>query len=334
MLLLFASEVAALIAKNPYRPQWQAFEQLWARTQKEQFEEHAAGRVERQVEQALEQVQAVAVAAQVHDGAAFANTKGAQAAEKAVMETVAERATAEAQARVIQAAALLGVTALNGTDVVAPANQAALAVLATETHNVAATQLLREATEFVKQRDEVVAKAASAVRCAYGTAREEASRQQLVEEAGVPVEHTNAFRSAKLGYLPYAKVAWGVGGRLDGLDAEGRVVEIKNRTRRFFTTVPEYERVQVACYMRIMNARAAVVVQQFNGEQRRTVVAHDEALWQNYVTLMRAVMRVYELFTAEDNVALRNAWVGCRDGGEKQGLLNHWLTEQAQSESD
>lgn len=334
MLLLFASEVAALIGKNPYRPQWQAFEQLWARTQKEQFEEHAAGRVERQVEQVLEQVQAAVVASQVHHGggAALASTAGVQAAEKVSMEMVVERATVEAEARMVQAAAMLGVTALSNADVVAPANQAALVALATETHNQAATQLLTEAAEFVRQRDEVAAKVASAVRCAFGTAREEASRQQLVQEVGVPVEHTNAFKLVKLGYLPYAKVAWGVGGRLDGLDADGRVVEIKNRTRRFFTTVPEYERVQVACYMKIMGAASAVVVQQFNGEQRRTILAHDEAAWQSYHALMTNLMRVYELFTAPDNVALRDAWIGCRDGSEKQGLLAHWLAEQQDSD--
>lgn len=325
MLLLFASEVAALIAKNPYRPQWQAFEQLWARTEKEQFEEHAAGRVERKVERALEQVQADTMA---HVRASsFADTKSVQAAEKAAVHAVVERATAEAEARVVQAAAMLGITTINPTDV--SANQEALTTLAAENRNDAATQLLREAAEFVKQREDAAAKVASSVRCAFGTVREEASRKQLVDEGGVAVEHTNAFKSVKLGYLPYAKAAWGVGGRLDGLDAEGRVVEIKNRTRRFFTVVPEYERVQVACYLKIMRASEAVVVQQFNGEQRRTIIAHDEALWQSYFTLMANLMGVYELFTAADNVAMRNAWMGCREGGEKQSLLNHWLAEQA-----
>ena len=168
------------------------------------------------------------------------------------------------------------------------------------------------------------------MRCAYGTAKEERSRAQLVKATSVKVQHTNKFHSTTLGMMPYTNVQWGVGGRLDGLDAQGRVVEIKNRTRRFFTVIPEYERVQVACYLKIMRATKALLVQQYNGEQRVTEIDDEGPRWSLYLSLMTAVVTMLDLFVADDSVALRHAWVTCYGGEDKQALLTQWLAEQQQ----
>lgn len=321
MLLLYASELAALIGKNPYKPQWEAFEQLWARFQPEQFATHQEG-LNNYVALQLENVQTAAVARASE--LQVETVQDVQAAEKQVIDEVVKAAVREADARVVQAAA-----ALNSEQIV---DQDALLALATAAGNQAAQQLLAEAQTFTQQAQVVATKAASAVRCSYGTAKEEGSRKQLVKASGVAVKHDNRFYSLRLGTMPYARVAWGIGGRLDGLDSQGRVVEIKNRTRRFFNVIPEYERVQVACYLKLTGAPKALVVQQFNGDQRTTEIEDDCSRWQLYLKLMTAVVLLLDLFTSEDSVTLRRAWVECDAGDEKQALLTHWLLEQEQAE--
>lgn len=54
---------------------------------------------------------------------------------------------------------------------------------------------------------------------------------------------------------------WILGGRVDGLTEEGHVVEIKNRVRRLFNKIPDYEKVQVMCYMHLVDAPRAYLVE-------------------------------------------------------------------------
>lgn len=321
MLLIFASEVAAFIGKNPYKPQWEAFEKVWARVRSDQYAEDSVPDV---VAAELDKVQERMVTAACETAAQPTSTvHDVQIAEKQVVQALEEHVKQESKARILQAASLLNVP-LDAHS--ADANVPTLQELAKENENEAAAKLLDEAVQLVKKQADTQSKAASGIRCAFGTAKEDKSREQLVKSTGVEVEHTNRFYKLRLGIMPYAQVGWGIGGRLDGLDAQGRVVEIKNRTRRFFTVIPEYERIQVACYMKLLNTRRAVIVQQFNGEQRRTDVEQDDDAWATYYAQLTHVVQVLDLFMSEDSITLRRAW-GAGTGEEKQDLLRHWLAD-------
>ena len=56
-------------------------------------------------------------------------------------------------------------------------------------------------------------------------------------------------------------VPWILGGRVDGLTPSGDIVEIKNRMRRLFGSVPDYERVQVLCYCHLLDAKKAYLIE-------------------------------------------------------------------------
>jgi len=56
-------------------------------------------------------------------------------------------------------------------------------------------------------------------------------------------------------------IPWILGGRIDGLTPSGDIVEIKNRTRRLFGRVPDYERVQVLCYCHLLDANKAYLIE-------------------------------------------------------------------------
>lgn len=74
-----------------------------------------------------------------------------------------------------------------------------------------------------------------------------------------------------------------VQGRVDAIeqahDGVIQVVEIKNRMRRLFGYVKDYEYVQVMCYMYLLNAPRAKVIERLEDKSRQDIVAFDDEEW-------------------------------------------------------
>ena len=51
-----------------------------------------------------------------------------------------------------------------------------------------------------------------------------------------------------------------VGGRIDGLNKRGRVVEVKNRMKRFFNPLPKYDIAQLQTYLQILDCQEGELV--------------------------------------------------------------------------
>jgi hypothetical protein len=190
---------------------------------------------------------------------------------------------------------------------------------------------LQESAELLDARATLHKKVKSDVQCVFGTCREDASREQMVasrEQSVAEVSKDNKFHVMWMEYpLTASGSKWGVGGRVDGVDDHGRVVEIKNRIRRFFPVIPEYEMVQVQTYMAVLNKDETVFVQQLNGQQRSTVIQRDALMWSvEIVPALYKFMNVLDLFIADDSHVLREEWMCC-DGKAKAALLNAWLEQ-------
>jgi DNA polymerase III epsilon subunit-like protein len=112
----------------------------------------------------------------------------------------------------------------------------------------------------------------------YGTAREKV----------VVREHQIENNNAQTYYLCGGEVGqgeakkWGIVGRVDGF-SDGKVVEIKHRRHRIFTTIPSYERVQVEVYMRMTERKTALFIQKLEAGGSTTQsddVKQDDELWE------------------------------------------------------
>lgn len=69
-----------------------------------------------------------------------------------------------------------------------------------------------------------------------------------------------------------------VGGRVDGLTND-KVIEVKSRRHRFFSTLPLYEKVQVQAYMFLTDKPIAEVVQKYDGMMRSDEYVADTEFW-------------------------------------------------------
>ena len=73
-----------------------------------------------------------------------------------------------------------------------------------------------------------------------------------------------------------------IGGKIDGMITNNNkvsVVEVKNRQNHFFTEIPEYERIQIECYMRLLNAHECIFIQHFEQENQVDIYFKDDVLW-------------------------------------------------------
>jgi hypothetical protein len=323
-LLLFASEAAAAIGMNPYKKQWETFESVWQRQDPALWRETLEAAHADQEPHPLE----AAVSKVVSQYVATTTTTAEVAA-------VCERATGEVQQAAAQSLAEVANTV---EDKEVAATIAAVKTAADLEEVKKTAPQTADVQEALKQAEQVVVvatklqqKAVSELRCDFGTRLEERSRQELVRSGKVQrVAHDNKFHKKWLGHLDNGR-RWGVGGRLDGLDNQGRIVEIKNRTRRFFQTVPTYEMVQVQVYMQMLNVQETVFVQQFDGKQKTTIVARDDAAWEStYLPALAAFAEVVDMVLDEEHVVLRTEWV-TSSPDTKEAMLSRWLQEKREA---
>lgn len=115
------------------------------------------------------------------------------------------------------------------------------------------------------------------------------------ENKGMKIHKDDVYRKRALFDFGSSegKVRVFVGGKCDGLltDDQGgptKIVEIKNRMKRLFDRVPEYERIQVLAYLFIHGLRDGVLIENYNGQTKHHAVEFDEEFWNRVTSDIRA----------------------------------------------
>ena len=73
--------------------------------------------------------------------------------------------------------------------------------------------------------------------------------------------------------------------RIERIGDEIILIEIKNRMRKLFTSVPEYEYIQVQTYLQIipMDIQRAKLIQQYQDETSTTIIERDDLVWRQEI---------------------------------------------------
>lgn len=97
-------------------------------------------------------------------------------------------------------------------------------------------------------------------------------------------DNNNKFYKLELGRIDDTDIY--VGGRIDGLNKRGRVVEVKNRMKRFFNPLPKYDIAQLQTYLQILDCQEGELVEHLRKKEKdlelethTTIVKRDEKLW-------------------------------------------------------
>lgn len=119
----------------------------------------------------------------------------------------------------------------------------------------------------------------------FGTAQEAPTTRAYEADARTRVTKDNIYRKRKLCTLPgdQGGVAVYVGGKCDGLcqneDGTSTLLEVKNRMNRLFNSVPDYEKIQVMCYLFVFGLADATIVERYQETSARHDVKFDDAYW-------------------------------------------------------
>jgi hypothetical protein len=158
----------------------------------------------------------------------------------------------------------------------------------------------------------------------FGTTRENDVFAKLAD-AGVDARKHEGFLKKRMGEI--RDKPWYLGGKIDAITADRTmVVEIKNRIRRLFRTVPEYENVQLQSYMHLLDIDKAALVECFTSPDKGMEinvmeVARDRERWESTVEpALREFVSV--LFGLLDDEAVQDAYVSAED-------RDHFITAAA-----
>lgn len=224
-IIIKASEVAAVIGKNPYKTPGEVRDELWKKYSPDTFTgETKTDRAEKALGSSVEAQKVLVEAVSVHAKSSDEVTK------------IFEKARVQIQAD----------TSLTKT-----------------------------------QKTEVTDHLRSKVYTTHGIRSEDKTSDKVEAD-----EKTKLIRDESF----YQLNIWEnfqIVGRVDRIEekADGSrvLVEIKNRTRRLFQKVPEYEYVQIQTYLQMLKLQQARHVEQYNSQVKSTDISRDDEFWNNEV---------------------------------------------------
>jgi hypothetical protein len=108
-----------------------------------------------------------------------------------------------------------------------------------------------------------------------GTRVEEQSTNKLEASSGILVHSRNA--KCYIYSIPQSNIV--IAGRTDGLQGDDTVIETKTR-RRFWKSPPEYDLIQLRCYMKLANRKIGLLNECFpDGTSRLTKIEWSDSIW-------------------------------------------------------
>lgn len=133
---------------------------------------------------------------------------------------------------------------------------------------------------------------ASEIQKRRGTRLEDKAENEHAAVTGVEVTQRNSF-------VDFECSDYRLIGYLDGMQGD-KVVETKNR-KRFWTTPPAYDFIQLRCYMFMKGKKDGVLLENFPGRgPRTTAVPWDDDSWDTIHEGLCAVARIIANTTEED----------------------------------
>ena len=282
--LLYSSEVSGAIGLNKYKKRWEVLINVWRRVSKTY--EEAVSRYEareakpfltrnQKVEQAIERTNLKDVLEQVvnkqtNDSSEVRSNLMDLDQHLRTYETDLRSKTNELEAALAQQVELKQM--LTDSPNADPAMLAELeADIEARTNTL--SQQKRTWTDYKEAKKDL----SSSVRTKFGQHREAADiRTQAMGEI---LENNGQFYKMLLGTEPHA---WGIGGKIDGM-RNNVLVEIKNRVNAIFNPIPQYDLVQIHCYMHLLNVDHAIIIQCLNDQRQETPVKFDAHFWTDEI---------------------------------------------------
>jgi len=134
----------------------------------------------------------------------------------------------------------------------------------------------------------------------HGTLKEESAIEIYEKKFNIKLNTTQEFYKCSLDNLNTSQFEWYIGGKVDGLyiDEKDRsksyIVEVKNRTKGFFSTLRDYERTQIQLYMYMLDISFSKLVEKYNNHIRITLIYRDDNYINDILSYLNTFINNFE----------------------------------------
>jgi hypothetical protein len=159
----------------------------------------------------------------------------------------------------------------------------------------------------------------------HGTLKEDSAIEIYEKRFGVKLDTSQEFFKKHITTINSKKFDWYIGGKVDGLyidkqDPKGSyIIEVKNRTRGFFSSLRDYEKTQIHIYMYMLSIPVAKLVEKYNDKIRITVIHQDDNYLNDVLEYLHIFAEGFEYKFLND-INIKNRFVSS-DNSEKQMII-------------
>jgi hypothetical protein len=166
----------------------------------------------------------------------------------------------------------------------------------------------------------------------HGTLKEESAIEMYEKKFNVKLNTSQEFYKYRLNISNTSEFEWYVGGKVDGLyiddndKSKSYIVEVKNRTKGFFSTLRDYENTQIQLYMYILDISFSKLVEKYNNKIRITLIYRDDDYIKDILTYLDIFINNFEKTFLNNNEKQRD-FVLCDNDLKKVFLKKLYLND-------
>lgn len=166
----------------------------------------------------------------------------------------------------------------------------------------------------------------------HGTLKEDSAINIYESRFGIKLDTSQDFFKKRLELKESSNFEWYIGGRVDGLyrDLDKKdgsyIIEVKNRTRGFFSSLRDYEKTQIHLYMYMLSIPVAKLVEKYKDQIRITVIHQDDEYLNDILTHLEIFVSNFETRFLNDDLA-KTSFVSCNPM-EKQNFIRKLYLNQ------
>jgi hypothetical protein len=279
-VFIYISDVAAFVGQNPYdivTP----FERLWKKCDKDGYEEsleHAKNQAATESERLLELDQKKQLLDEDLKSKHITKRQHSMQMNKIEEEYNQTKSKMDTIVNKIDDIDLTQQQKLQkviGTELVA---QIQSSELETETKRKKVQNILEDESVPEEHKDIIRKHATSFINKSHGTLKEDSAIEMYQNRFGVKLDTSQQFFKKQIP-TENSSIEWYICGKMDGIyystPEQSYIVEVKNRTRGFFSTLRDYEKTQIQLYLSMINFDKAQLVEKYNNKIRVTSVYKD-----------------------------------------------------------
>ena len=168
----------------------------------------------------------------------------------------------------------------------------------------------------------------------HGTRLEDSAIKMFERKMNVELDVTQKFNKKLLrSDSTTTKYNWYVCGKVDGLHisysnyADSYIVEVKNRTRAFFSSLRDYEKTQIQLYMWMLGIPHAKLVEKYDNKIRITDVVYDVEYINEIISDLLYFTELFENNFIDSDFENKLKFVNMNDKLKQNFLYNLYLTK-------